>query len=163
MLIRGSTRFRPSTFLHRHLWKIQISQCKSKNPLSPKGLLLISSTRQFKPRSCIFQWKTIGVRDLGIPPFWPSPLLQSKLLKEGEKDLQGTQKNTQGFGPYQNHPFHDPPPPPTHIHTHCNKRGSYRKRPHEGHFTSNSNQWFSSGRGKLNNLRRRGRANPSSR
>ena len=72
-----------------------------------------------------------------------SSLFKSQLVKEGEDFLlkKGTSKDSQGFGPYQNKPFRGP---------HNKKRGSYRKRPYGGNSSQNSNQSFSSGRGKLN-------------
>ena len=55
-------------------------------------------------------------------PFWPTPLFRSQLVKDGEEFLlkKGIPKDSQGFGPYQNKPFHD---------THNKKRGYYRKLP----------------------------------
>ena len=62
-------------------------------------------------------------------------------LSQGGRRLppkKGTYKDAQGFGPYQNKPFHG----------HQNKkRGSYRKRPYGGNSSQSSNQSFSSGRG----------------
>ena len=96
--------------------------------------------------------------------FWPSSLFKSQLVKEGGHFLlkKGTSKDSQGFGPYQNKPFRGPQ----------KKRGSYRKRPYGGNSSQNSNQSFSSGRGKPNfrgsrghfrpHNRGRGRGNPSS-
>ena len=51
--------------------------------------------------------------------FWPSSLFKSQLVQEGEDFLlkKGTSKDLQGFGPYQNKPFHGP----------HKKIGSYRK------------------------------------
>ena len=96
--------------------------------------------------------------------FWLPTLFKSQLVKEGEDFLlkKGTSKDSQGFRPYQNKPFRDP----------HKKRGSYRKRPYGGNSSQNSNQSFSSGRGKPNfrgsrgrfrpHNRGRGRGNPSS-
>ena len=41
-------------------------------------------------------------------PFWPTPLLKSQLVKDGEDFVlkKGTLKDSQGFGPYQNKPFY---------------------------------------------------------
>ena len=54
-------------------------------------------------------------------PFRPTPLFKSQFVKDGEDFLlkKGTPKDSQGFGPYQNKPFHGP--------HHNKKRGSYRK------------------------------------
>ena len=54
---------------------------------------------------------------------------------------KGTSKDSQGFAPYQNQPFHGP---------HNKKRGSYKKSLYGGNSIQSSNQSFSSGRGKLN-------------
>ena len=63
-------------------------------------------------------------QELRNASFWPSSLFKSQLFKEGEDFLlkKGTSKDSQGFGPYQNKPFHG-------SHK---KRGSYRKRPYGG-------------------------------
>ena len=63
-------------------------------------------------------------QELRNSSFWPSSLFKSQLVKEGEDFLlkKGTSKDTQGFGPYQNKPFHG-------SHK---KRGSYRKCPYGG-------------------------------
>ena len=84
-------------------------------------------------------------------PFWPTPLFKSQLVKGGEDFLlkKGTTIDSQGFGPYQNKPFHGP--------HHNKKRGSYRKRPYGCNSSQSSNQSFSSGRGKSNNTGFRGR------
>ena len=81
-------------------------------------------------------------QELRNASFWPPSLFKSQLVKEGEDFLlkKGTSKDSQGFGPYQNNPFHGP----------HKKRGSYRKRPYWGNSSQNSNQSFSSGRGKPN-------------
>ena len=81
--------------------------------------------------------------------FWPPSLFKSQLVKEGKEFLlkKGTSKDSQGFGPYQNKPFCGP----------HKKRGSYRKRPYGGNSSQNSNQSFSSGRGKPNFRGSRGR------
>ena len=103
-------------------------------------------------------------QELRNASFWPASLFKSQLVKEGEDFLlkKGTSKDSQGFGPYQNNPFRGP----------HKKRGSYRKRPYGGNSSQNSNQSFSSGRGKPNfrssrgcfrpHNRGRGRGNPSS-
>ena len=90
-------------------------------------------------------------QELRNSPFWPTPLFKSQLVKDGEEFLlkKGTSKNTQGFGPYQNKPFCGP--------HQKKKRGSYRKRPYGGNSSQNSNQSFSSGRGKPNFRGSRGR------
>ena len=96
-------------------------------------------------------------QELRNSPFWPTPLLRSKLVKDGEDFLlkKGTPKDSQGFGPYQNKPFRGP---------HHNKnRGSYRKRPYGGNSSQSSNQSFSPCRGKLNNRGFRGHFRPHSR
>ena len=61
-------------------------------------------------------------QELRNSPFWHSSLFKSQLVKEGEDFLlkNGTSKDSQGFGPYQNKPFHGP---------HNKKSGSYRKPP----------------------------------
>ena len=89
-------------------------------------------------------------------PFWHSSLFKSQLVKEGEDFLlkKSTSKDCQGFGPYQNKPFHGP---------HNKKRGSYRKRPYGGNSSQSSNQSFSSGREKPNFRGPRGRFRPHSR
>ena len=83
-------------------------------------------------------------------PFWPTPLFQSQLVKDREEFLlkKGTPKDTQGFGPYQNKPFHGP---------HNKKRDSYRKCPYGRQSTPSSNRSrlqrsfsTSSGWGRLN-------------
>ena len=63
--------------------------------------------------------------ELRNSPFWHSSLFKSQLVKEGEDFLlkEGTPKDSQGFTPYQNKPFHGP---------HNKKRGSYRKCPYGG-------------------------------
>ena len=78
-------------------------------------------------------------QELRNASFWPPSLFKSQLVKEGEDFLlkKGTSKDSQGFGPYQNKPFHGP----------HKKRGSYRKRPYGGNSSQNSKQSFSSGRG----------------
>ena len=94
----------------------------------------------------------------GTEEFVLLALQKSQLVKEFEDFLlkEGTSKDSQGFGPYQNKPFHGP-----------HKKGGYnRKRPYGG-----SNQPFSAGRGKPNfrgsrgcfqpHNRRRGCGNPS--
>ena len=90
-------------------------------------------------------------QELRNSPFWPTPLLKSQLVKDGEDFLlkNGTPNDSQGFGPYQNKPFPGP--------HHNKKRGSYRKRPYGGNSSKSSNQSFSSGRGKSNNRGFRGR------
>ena len=82
------------------------------------------------------------LQELRNASFWPSSLFKSQLVKEGEDFLlkKGTSKDSQGFGPYQNTPFHGP----------HKKRGSYRKCPYGGSSSQNSNQSFSSSRGKPN-------------
>ena len=64
--------------------------------------------------------------------FWPTPLFKSQLVKDGEDFLlkKGTPKDSQGFGHYQNKPFHGP--------HHNKKRGSYRKRPYGGNSSQSS-------------------------
>ena len=49
-------------------------------------------------------------QELRNSPFWHSSLFKSQLVKEGEDVLlnKGTSKDTLGFGPYQNKPFHGP-------------------------------------------------------
>ena len=88
-------------------------------------------------------------QELRNSPFWPSPLFKSQLVKDGEDFLlkKDTPKDSQGFGPNQNKPFRGP--------HHNKKRGSYRKLPF-GYCSQNSNQSFSSGRGKSNNRGFRG-------
>ena len=90
-------------------------------------------------------------QELRNSPFWPSPLFRSQLVKDGEDVLlkKATPKDSQGFGPYQNKPFHGP--------HHNKKRCSYRKRPYGGNSSQSSNQSFSSGRGKPNFRGSRGR------
>ena len=75
-------------------------------------------------------------QELRNASFWPSSLFKSQLVKEGEDFLlkKGTSKDSQGFGPYQNKPFHGP----------HKKRGSYRKHPYGGNSSQSSNQSFSS-------------------
>ena len=87
--------------------------------------------------------------------FWPSSLFKSQLVKEVEDFLlkKGTSKDSQGFGPYQNKPFHG-------SHK---KRGSYRKRPYGGNSSQSSNQSFSSNRGKPNFRGSRGPSRPNNR
>ena len=94
-------------------------------------------------------------QELRNASFWPPSLFKSQLVKEGEDFLlkKGTSKYSQGFGPYQNKPFCGP----------HKKRGSYRKRPHGGNSSQNSNQSFSSGRGKPNFRGSRGRFRPHNR
>ena len=60
-------------------------------------------------------------QELRNSSFWDPSLFQSQLVKEGEDFLlkKSTSKDSQGFAPYQNKPFHGP---------HNKKRGSYRKR-----------------------------------
>ena len=96
-------------------------------------------------------------QELRTSPFWPIPLFNSQLVKDGEDFLlkKGTPKESQGFGPYQNKPFHG-----TH---HNKKRGSCRKRPYGGNSSQSINQSFSSSRGKSNNRGFRGRFRPHSR
>ena len=79
-------------------------------------------------------------QELRNASFWPPSLFKSQLVKEGEDFLlkKGISKDSQGFGPYQNKPFHG-------SHK---KRGSYRKRPYGGTSSQSSNQLFSSNRGK---------------
>ena len=88
-------------------------------------------------------------------PFWHSSLFKSQLVMEGEDFLfkKGTSKDSQGFGPYQNNPFHGP---------HNKKRGSYRKRLCGGNSSQSSNLSFSSGRGKPNFRGSRGHFRPHS-
>ena len=95
-------------------------------------------------------------QELRNSPFWHSSLFKSQLVKEGEDFLlkKGTSKDSQGFGPYQNKPFHGP---------HNKERGSYRKHPCEGNSSHSSNQSFSSGKGKPNFRGSRGRFLPHSR
>ena len=105
-------------------------------------------------------------QELRNSPFWPSPLFKSQLVKDGEDFLlkKGTGKNSQGFGPYQNKPFHGS--------RHNKKRCSYRKHPYGSNSSQSSNQSFPSNRGKQNfrgsrgrfrpHNRGRGRGNPSS-
>ena len=104
-------------------------------------------------------------QELRNSSFWDPSLFQSQLVKEGEDFLlkKGTSKDSQGFAPYQNKPFHGP---------HNKRRGSYRKCPYGGNLSQSSNQSFSSGRGEPNfrgsrgrfrpHNRGRGRGNPSS-
>ena len=49
-------------------------------------------------------------QELRNSPFWPSPLFRSPSAKDGEDFLlkKVTPKDCQGFGPYQNKPFHGP-------------------------------------------------------
>ena len=51
-------------------------------------------------------------QELRNSPFWPTPLFRSQLVKDGEDFLlkKGTPKDSQGIGPYQNKPFHEPTP-----------------------------------------------------
>ena len=84
-------------------------------------------------------------QELRNSPFWHSSLFKSQLVKEGEDFL--LKKDSQGFGPYQNKPFRCP---------HNKKRGSNRKRPYGGNSSQSSNQSFSSGRGKLYFLLKKG-------
>ena len=90
-------------------------------------------------------------QELRNSSFWDPSLFQSQLVKEGENFLlkKGTSKDSQGFGPYK--PFCGP---------HNKKKGSYRKRPYGGNSSQNSNQSFSSGRGKPNFRGSRGRFRP---
>ena len=92
-------------------------------------------------------------QELRNSSFWDPSLFQSQLVKEGEDFLlkKGTSKDSQGFAPYQNKPFHGP---------HNKRRGSYRKRPYGGNSSQSSNQSFSSGRGKPNFRGSRGRFRP---
>ena len=87
-------------------------------------------------------------QELRSSPFWPTPLYQSQLVKDGDEFLlkKGTPKDTQDFGLYQNKPCRGP----------HKKRGSYRKRPYGGQSTPRLNKSFSSGRGKSNNRGSRG-------
>ena len=92
-------------------------------------------------------------QELRNSPFWHSSLFKSHFVKEGEDFLliKGTSKDSQGFGSYQNKPFHGP---------HNKKRGSYRKHPmgatpHKA--VTNRNQ------GKPNFRGSRGRFRPHSR
>ena len=52
----------------------------------------------------------MGCQELRNSPFWHSSLFKSQLVKEGEDFLlkNGTSKDSQGFGPYQNKPFRGP-------------------------------------------------------
>ena len=77
-------------------------------------------------------------------------------VKDGEDFFlkKGTSKDAQGFGPYQNKPFRGP---------HNKKSGSNRKRPYGGIYSQNSNQSFSSGRGKPNFRGSKGHFQPHSR
>ena len=96
-------------------------------------------------------------QELRNASFWPPALFKSQLVKEGEDFLlkKGTSQD------FQNKPFRGP----------HKKRGSYRKRPYGGNSSQNSNQSFSSGRGKpsfrcsrgrfQHHNRGRGRGNPS--
>ena len=79
-------------------------------------------------------------QELRNASFWPPSLFKSQLVKEGEDFLlkKGTSKDSQGFGSYQNKPFHGP----------HKKRGSYRKRLYGGNSSQSSNQSFSSNKGK---------------
>ena len=94
-------------------------------------------------------------QELRNASFWPPSLFESQLVKEGKDFLlkKGTSKDSQGFGPYQNKPFHGP----------HKKRGSYRKRPYGGNSSQSSNQSFSSNRGKQNFRGSRGRFRPHNR
>ena len=94
-------------------------------------------------------------QELRNSSFWDSSLFESQLVKEGEDFLlkKGTSKDSQGFAPYQNKPFHGP----------YKKRGSYRKRPYGGNSSQSSNQSFPSGRGKPNFRGSRGRFRPHNR
>ena len=80
-------------------------------------------------------------QELRNSPFWPSPLVKSQLVKDGEDFLlkKGTPKDSQGFGPYQNKAFCGP--------HHNKKRGSNRKRPYWSNSSQSSIQSFFSGRG----------------
>ena len=77
-------------------------------------------------------------QELRNSPFWPTPLFKFQLVKDGEDFLfkKGTSKITQGFGLYQNKPFHGP--------HHNRTRGFYRQRPYGGNSSQSSNQSFSS-------------------
>ena len=75
-------------------------------------------------------------QELRNASFWLPSLFKSQLVKE----VEDSQKDSEGFGPYQNKPFRG-------LHK---KRGPYRKRPYGGNSSQNSNQSFSSGRGKPN-------------
>ena len=94
-------------------------------------------------------------QELRNASFWLPSLFKVQLDKEGEDFLlkKGTSKDSQGFGLYQNKPFCGP----------HKKRGSYRKRPYGGNSSQNSNQSFSSGRGKPNFRGSRGRFRPHNR
>ena len=94
-------------------------------------------------------------QELRNSSFWDSSLFESQLMKECEDFLlkKGTSKDSQGFAPYQNKPFHGP----------HKKRGSYRKRPYGGNSSQSSNQSFPSGRGKSNFRGSRGRFRPHNR
>ena len=80
-------------------------------------------------------------QELRNSPFWPSSLFKSQLVKEGEDFLlkKGISKDSQGFAPYQNKPFHGP---------HNKKRGSYRKCPYGGNSSQSSNRFPQSGRNR---------------
>ena len=93
-------------------------------------------------------------QELRNASFWPASLFKFQLVKEGEDFLlkKGTSKDSQGFGPYQNKLFRGP-----------KKRGSYRKCPCGGKSSQNSNQSFSSGRGKPNFRGSRGCFRPHNR
>ena len=92
-------------------------------------------------------------QELSNSSFWDPSLVESQLVKEGEDFLlkKGTSKDSKGFTPYQNKPFHGP----------HKKRGSYRKGPYGGNSSQSSNQSFSSGRGKPNFRGSRGRYDPT--
>ena len=49
-------------------------------------------------------------QELRRSPFWVSLLFKSRLVKGGEEFIltKGFTKDSQGFAPYQNMPFHDP-------------------------------------------------------
>ena len=49
-------------------------------------------------------------QELRNSSFWPSSLFKSQLVEEGEDFhlKKGTSKDSQGFAPYQNKPFHSP-------------------------------------------------------
>ena len=95
-------------------------------------------------------------QELRNSPFRHSSLFQSQIVKEGEDFLlkKGTSKDSQGFAPYQNKPFRG---------DHNKKRGSYRKRSNGGNSSQNSNQLFSSERGKPNFRGSKGRFRPHNR
>ena len=112
-----------------------------------------------KPLAHILQRELYTMGNTGLlrrEAFWHSSLFMSQLVKEGEDFLlkKCTCKDSQGFGPYQNKPFHGP---------HNKKRGSNRKRPYGGNSSQSSNQSFSSGRAKPNFRVSRGHFRPHSR